>query len=128
MGRMNSRGKGGDDGELPRGWSQPDAAERGSEWSAPGNERGLDPAHDADPAHPFTCVGCGAHLGLAGAYAHDGNIYCFECRPDGAVSSDQLPSDDTLLTTPERRRTPRTFVGRLFRALFSDRLSSRGPR
>ena len=121
MGRINFRGKGDGSGELPKGWDQPEAPGTATPWTPPGSQGGLASSTSADPVHPFTCTTCQAHLGLDGAYAHDGDIYCFECRPAGAVSSQELPSDESPLLDGARRR-PRTRLARLVRMfLFGDR-------
>jgi hypothetical protein len=121
MGRMNFRRKRDGSGEVPEGWSQPSSATDSTPWNGPGSASAFDSSVSADPVHPFTCKICKAHLGLAGAYAHDGDIYCFECRPDGAVSSQDLPSDESLLTDGERR-PPKSHLARLLRLLlFGDR-------
>lgn len=42
---------------------------------------------------PFTCRQCGGNIGVADAWAYDGEIYCARCHPPGAVSGHDLPPD-----------------------------------
>lgn len=45
---------------------------------------------------PLGCHACGVRLNVLDAFAKDGDLYCANCRPAGAVSSAQLPPDPML--------------------------------
>jgi Zn-finger nucleic acid-binding protein len=71
---------------------------------------------------PFSCRQCGASLGVAHAWAYDGEIYCEQCHPPGAVSSRDLPSDSDGAPIDEPNRS--AFGHRLLRLMIN--LVSRG--
>lgn len=120
MGRLNwNKPRGREDAvaEDPSsgGWEIPAAAAKGADpWLAPGNLRAAGVPREANPAAPFECRLCGASLRLEGVYARDGDIYCVECRPKGAVSSLDLPSGNPIrFEDTGTRDLPGAFVGRL---------------
>jgi hypothetical protein len=96
MGRLNWN-KPHQDGEAkaprPSGeWEIPQPSEPGANpWLAPGNLRAPHLGQAVNTGAPFHCCVCGASLRLEGAYAHGGDVFCFEDRPDGSVSGLNLP-------------------------------------
>lgn len=99
MGRLNwnkRHRKEEEEGPHPSGeWEIPAASEPGANpWLAPGNLRAPTVGQEVNTGAPFHCCVCGASLRLEGAYAHGGDVYCFEDRPDGAVSGLTLPGAD----------------------------------
>jgi hypothetical protein len=77
------------------GWEIPAASAQVKDpWLGPGQVQ-APPRSNATPnvRAPFTCRQCGGSIGVADAWAHDGEIYCERCRPPGAVSGHDLPPD-----------------------------------
>jgi hypothetical protein len=77
-------------------WDIPEAhAPRQDPWNAPGDRRPLpNDTHHLNPNSPFSCHVCGKPVSIATAYAFNGDMYCGDCRPDGAISASRdLPKD-----------------------------------
>jgi hypothetical protein len=97
MGRLNwnkpSAAEETDASQVPEDWEVPAVAPPEADpWLGPGH---LGPTDGGSfrPGHPFRCRTCLAFLRIEGAFALDGEVYCFACRPTGAVSSGELPRD-----------------------------------
>ena len=81
------------------GWEVPTAAPPALDpWRAPGAQRPLPCSRTVRiTSHtPFECASCSILLTVRDAFAADGEVYCAECRPRGAVSGAALPPDVEL--------------------------------
>ena len=79
----------------PGGWEIPAPSTPAKDpWLGPGQLQAPFKASEIPNVRaPFSCRQCGASLSVANAWAFDGEIYCEACRPPGAVSSRDLPTD-----------------------------------
>ena len=78
-----------------RGWEIPaSSAQLKDLWLGPGQVQAPQRTSGTPNVRaPFSCRQCGGNIGVADAWAYDGEIYCERCRPPGAVSGHDLPPD-----------------------------------
>jgi hypothetical protein len=123
MGRLNwnkPHREGEEEGPRPSGeWEIPKPSDPVADpWLAPGNLATPAYGQAVNTGAPFHCCVCGASLRLEGAYARGGDIFCFEDRPDGAVSGLTLPGagfSERLLGTGRLGNTLRWIFTQLTR-------------
>jgi len=104
-----------------RGWEIPKpSAPAKDSWLGPGQAQALQRASSIpNPRAPFTCRHCSASLGIAQVWAYEGEIYCEQCRPSGAVSSRELPADLVSPAIDEPRRSGFDYLLRMLVNLVS---------
>lgn len=90
---------------ISKGWEVAPATDGGADpWMGPGATAPLPPSHSPSGGmgtrSPFSCVQCGIQVSAARAYALNGDLYCREHRPKGAVSGDSLPKSRDASTMP----------------------------
>ncbi|RKG82646.1 TFIIB-type zinc ribbon-containing protein [Corallococcus terminator] len=88
------------------GWEVAPATDGGADpWMAPGATAPLPPSHSPSGGYglssPFGCVQCALPVPVSQAWAWNGDIYCGEHRPKGAVSGASLPKHRSPEALPE---------------------------
>ncbi|MCY1032113.1 zf-TFIIB domain-containing protein [Corallococcus sp. BB11-1] len=78
------------------GWEVAPATDGGADpWNAPGARAPLPPSHSltggAGLRSPMACIICERQVPVSEAWAWDGDVYCGEHHPKGAVSGASLP-------------------------------------
>ncbi|RKG82017.1 hypothetical protein D7W82_27215 [Corallococcus sp. CA049B] len=81
-----------------RGWEVAPATDGGADpWRGPGSTAALPPSDSPTGGlgvlSPLACVHCGIQVSVPQAFAFNGDLYCREHRPKGAVSGNSLPKD-----------------------------------
>lgn len=82
--------------KAAQGWEVAPATDGGADpWLAPGATAPLPPSHSPSGGYglssPLACVQCGLALPVAHAWAWNGDLYCGNHHPKGAVSGASLP-------------------------------------
>jgi Zn-finger nucleic acid-binding protein len=81
-----------------KGWEVALATDGGADpWKAPGATAPLPPSDSPTGGlgvlSPLACVQCGIAVSVPRAWAWNGDLYCGDHRPKGAVSGDSLPKN-----------------------------------
>lgn len=96
---------------APGGWDLPEAHLPAQDlWKAPGSEQALEPPSSSrfNSRTSLQCRHCATELLVRDAWAFDGDLYCGNCRPEGAVSGSALPNDPLF---PDPFAAPNTSWG-----------------
>ncbi|MBN8232400.1 zf-TFIIB domain-containing protein [Corallococcus macrosporus] len=90
---------------VAKGWEVAPATDGGADpWKAPGATAALPPSDSPTGGlgvrSPLACVQCGIQVSVVHAHAFNGDLYCGEHRPKGAVSGASLPRSRDPSTLP----------------------------
>ncbi|RKG68480.1 hypothetical protein D7W79_34070 [Corallococcus exercitus] len=90
---------------VSKGWEVAPATDGGADpWRGPGATAALPPSDSPTGGlgvrSPLACVHCGIQVSVVHAHAFNGDIYCGEHRPKGAVSGNSLPKSRDASTMP----------------------------